>query len=178
MANAKEKRRITTIGTERAQGMLEFAIILPILLMMLFGIIEFGRLLFTYSAVVTAARESSRYGAASGNVDNDPTKPYYYQDCDGIRAAAIRIGSIAGITNTASATNGVVIAYDKGPGAAAVGSGCPAPGPSTVVLNKGDRIIVTVNARFVPMQGLIPSLQPMTITSTVKRTIVVDVNIR
>ena len=50
----------------RAQAMVEFAIALPILLMLLYGILEAGRLLFLYSTVVTASRQAVRYGSATG----------------------------------------------------------------------------------------------------------------
>ncbi|HEX2981595.1 MAG TPA: TadE family protein, partial [Anaerolineaceae bacterium] len=51
----------------RGQGMVEFALALPIILMVIFGIIEFGRLLLSYSAVFSASREAARYGAAVGD---------------------------------------------------------------------------------------------------------------
>ncbi len=46
------------------QGMVEFALALPIFLLLVFGVIEAGHLLMTYSAVYSAAREGARYGAA------------------------------------------------------------------------------------------------------------------
>ena len=49
--------RRRTVG----QGMLEFALALPILLLLLFGIIEFGRLLQAWMAVQNAARFGLRY---------------------------------------------------------------------------------------------------------------------
>lgn len=169
------KKQLSQKRGWKGQGMTEFALTLPILLVLLIGITEFGRLLFTYSAVVTAAREASRYGAAAGVNDSGIL---YYQDCDGIRATAIQIGSIANIPNASNATNGVVITYDRGPSTSAVGSGCPAPGPSTVILNKGDRIIVRVSTQFIPTSGLIPNLPVMTISSEVKRTVVTNVSVR
>ena len=46
--------------------MVEFAIALPVLLLLLYGILEAGRLLFVYSTVVTASRQAARYGATTG----------------------------------------------------------------------------------------------------------------
>ena len=48
---------------EGAQGMVEFALILPLLLLVVFGIIELGRLLVIYSSVGTASREAARYAS-------------------------------------------------------------------------------------------------------------------
>jgi hypothetical protein len=59
----------------RAQGMVEFALALPVFLLLMLGIIEFARLLVTYSAVYTASREAVRYGVATGmntNLANTP----------------------------------------------------------------------------------------------------------
>lgn len=46
----------------RGQGLVEFALILPLLLLIIIGIIEFGRILFIYVNVSNAAREGARYG--------------------------------------------------------------------------------------------------------------------
>jgi len=43
--------------------MIEFAIILPVLLLILLGIIDLGRLFYSYEAVANAAREGARYCA-------------------------------------------------------------------------------------------------------------------
>jgi hypothetical protein len=44
---------------EWAQGMVEFALVLPLLLVLVYGVIEAGRLLFIYSATQTASREAA-----------------------------------------------------------------------------------------------------------------------
>lgn len=46
---------------------LETALMITILLMLMFGIIDIGRALFTENNLVSAAREGARYGAASTN---------------------------------------------------------------------------------------------------------------
>jgi Flp pilus assembly protein TadG len=49
----------------RGQTMVEFALILPVLLMTMYGVMEFGRLLFIYVTTTSAAREATRYASAS-----------------------------------------------------------------------------------------------------------------
>src|SRR5690242_330805 len=71
----------------KAQGMVEFALALPVLLLLILGIFAFGHLFFVYSLVTSASREASRYGAAVGETDSGALR---YQDCDGILAAAVR----------------------------------------------------------------------------------------
>lgn len=47
----------------RGQAMVELAIVLPILLLLVMGIIDFGRIYHGYLAVTTAAREAARQAA-------------------------------------------------------------------------------------------------------------------
>jgi hypothetical protein len=60
-----KERRKKSVG----QSLVEFTIMLPILLMMLSGLIEFGFLLNAYLDVIDAARDAARFSA-----NDDPTK--------------------------------------------------------------------------------------------------------
>src|SRR5512139_2612119 len=121
----------------RSQRMVEFAIILPILLVLIYGMIEVGRLLFMYSTVVTASREAVRYGSATGlNVSGGTER---YKDCAGIRAAAQNVDFLGAIDDA-----NITIQFDHGPGTGAF-AGCP-PGQ----IKNGDRIYVQVTATFYP----------------------------
>ena len=128
----------------KAQGMVEFALVLPILLLLIFGVIEVGRLLFLYSAVMSASREAVRYGSASGEVTS--LTPYY-DDCTGIQDAAMRIGRFAGVSS-----GDLTISYDHGPGTSTFAS-CPLTGTQTVEL--GDRIVVQVITNWTPLLPLV-----------------------
>ena len=59
-----------TVRNERGQTMTEFAFVLPILLVVLFGIIQFGIAFNNYVALTDAARAASRKGAVSRNASN------------------------------------------------------------------------------------------------------------
>jgi Flp pilus assembly protein TadG len=59
------------IENERGQTMTEFAFVLPILLVLLFGIMQFGIIFNNYVALTDAARAASRKGAVSRN-SSDP----------------------------------------------------------------------------------------------------------
>jgi hypothetical protein len=50
-------------GHERGSGLLEMAVVIPLLLLLLVGVVDFGRA-FHYQIVITnAAREGARYGS-------------------------------------------------------------------------------------------------------------------
>ena len=44
----------------QGQALVEFALVLPILLLLIFGIIDAGRLIYTYNTVSNAARNGAR----------------------------------------------------------------------------------------------------------------------
>ncbi len=48
---------------ERGAAAVEFAIILPVLLLVMFGIVEFGTLMYDQIMVTNAAREGARWGS-------------------------------------------------------------------------------------------------------------------
>jgi Flp pilus assembly protein TadG len=60
-------------GRQRGSTMVEFALTVSLLLLMLFGVVDFGRALYAYHFVDHAAKEAARYGAVHGytcNIDN------------------------------------------------------------------------------------------------------------
>lgn len=58
MASINERSRQSGVA------MVEFAIALPLLLLLLFGIAEFGRMLFQYNSLLQAGRDAGRYAAS------------------------------------------------------------------------------------------------------------------
>jgi Flp pilus assembly protein TadG len=60
--------RINNTRGKRGQSILEFAITIPLLLLLLVGIFDFGRATFYYSSITNSAREGARYGII--NPDN------------------------------------------------------------------------------------------------------------
>jgi hypothetical protein len=150
----------------KGQGIVEFALVIPILLLLVFGIIEAGRLLFLYSAVLSSSREAARYGSAAGELSGSLR---YYEDCDGIRNAAMRIGRFAGV----SATD-VSISYDHGPTSSSPFAICPLGADEQIALT--DRVIVQVVSTWQPLLPIV-NFQPVPISSITRRTIIKDVAI-
>jgi hypothetical protein len=58
---------------QRSQAMTEFALVAPVLLLFSFGIIDFGRALYFYTAAGSAAREGARAAAAAQGTSALPT---------------------------------------------------------------------------------------------------------
>jgi hypothetical protein len=121
----------------KGQGMVEFAIVFPLLLLVLFGIIEFGRFMFTHSAAIAASREAARYGSAIQDIGGGIPQ---FEDCQGIREAAKRIGKFAGIED-----GDITIQYSNESGV--YSTSCP-PGQEVGLT---DSISVTVNTSISPL---------------------------
>jgi len=150
---------------ENAQGMVEFALIIPILLVIVFGLMEAGRLLFIYAATMTASREASRYGSAVGGTSTGLPR---YLDCAGMREAARRLGSLAGIQD-----NDITITYDDGNPSHVLGN-CPVGGVGSTWGGLGTRVNVSVSTNYSPIVPLVP-IRAFTISSETARTIIKDV---
>ena len=53
----------TLLREEEGAAVVEFALVLPIFFLIVFGIIDFGRAFYTVNNIISAVREGSRYGA-------------------------------------------------------------------------------------------------------------------
>ena len=155
---------------ENAQTMVEFALVFPLVLLIAFGLIEFGRMVFIYAAVTGAAREGSRYGAAAGDISGnmDP----HYADCAGILNATHQGTILIPIQD-----DDITIKYDEGPGTAYITESCPPVDEYGVdAIDLGDRIIVHAVAHYQPIVSFL-GFNGFDITSENARTILVNVDI-
>jgi Flp pilus assembly protein TadG len=59
-------RGLPPLKGERGSGLVEYAVVFMILITMLLGIVEFGRALYAYHFVSSAAREATRYAMVRG----------------------------------------------------------------------------------------------------------------
>jgi len=56
-----------SLKNEKGQSLVEFAILLPVLLLLLMGILEFGLMLNSYLTINNSAREGARLGIVTGS---------------------------------------------------------------------------------------------------------------
>jgi len=159
----------------RAQAMVEFMLVMPVLIILLYGIIEFSRLIFIFASVSNASRQAARYGAGAGEVNDGTT---FYQDCEGIREVAnesailtefeeINITYDRGLTQDGEQVP--ILDIDPDPNM----DTCPIEGN---LIQNGDRIIVQVIANYEPIIEILP-LDPITIVSANARTFLISIPI-
>jgi TadE-like protein len=73
-SRTRSGRKPRGVHPERGSLVVEAAILLPLLVLALFAIMEFGRLFFTKIAIENATREAGRF-AVTGNKLEDPDSP-------------------------------------------------------------------------------------------------------
>lgn len=155
--------------------MVEFMLVLPLLLLLIYGTIEFARIAFIFTSASNASRAAARYGAASG--ENSEGVPYY-EDCEGIRNVVNQSAYIAKYDQ-------INITYDRGVNPD--GSQIPIlgvdPNPSInscpiedIDVRNGDRIIVQVTTSYEPILSIVP-IDPLKIASSSARTFIVSIPI-
>ncbi len=154
--------------SSRAQAMVEFAIALPVLLVLLVGVMEVGRMLLMYALVNNASRDAARYASAVGLDDSGLYSKYTY--CDGIKATATSSAYFIGNSIT------VTVAYDTGPSGTTLSGDCAHGSVASTTATTGDRVTVTVAATYKPIVKLIPISQ-RTFTSISSRTILGILNL-
>ena len=157
----------------KGQGLVEFALVIPQILLLLMGVIEFGWLVFNYTQLYNGLRESLRYGS----VPSFSTTPNY-ENCAEIRNAIRNTAPQLGVTDAE-----ITIQFD--PGNYGVGTStsyvadCNGAGGAFEFLNgntsvtAGNRIIVTVNHKSQFLTPIISTFDPagFTIYFTAARTI-------
>jgi Flp pilus assembly protein TadG len=58
--------RVRRPRTQRGQSLVEFALILPVIVMIVFGLFDLGRGVFAFNTVAQAARQATRMRPHSG----------------------------------------------------------------------------------------------------------------
>ena len=163
----------------RAQGLVEFALILPVLLLTVFVIIELARVLHAWLAVENGARFGVRY-AVTGEFDADHCTALYGGPCvtetqeDGARIPSIKdvanAGAVAILKNDAISTVGdpgyfkVEVCSSK-TGVALLPSDSNIPTAATCVPTEdpggpGDRVIVSIDFDHPLITPMISTLWP------------------
>lgn len=111
----RPRDRSRTGGRARGQSLVEFALVFPIIILLIAGFVEIGRAVFAYNTIANAARQGARVAAVNQLEDvtecdttrpvEDPFEPHW-----SIRGCAIVAANTLGIT-----TANVSIAYAPPP---------------------------------------------------------------
>lgn len=109
-------------GGAAGQSTVEFALILPVFLMIAVGTIQFGQVFFNYAKLLRSTQEGARYGTVMHNTDNQITARVR-QVSPGGNADGVSIATTLSPTN-----NGTTSAANRGPGNVVTVTGTHAQG--------------------------------------------------
>ncbi len=150
----------------KGQALVEFALVFPVLMAVVIGLIEAGRMIFIYGSNVTASRQAIRYGSATGLNDGGTRK---YLDCSGIQTEAESMGFLANVTN-------VQIKYYDGDTGNEIHD-CTDGNPTADMFKNGDRIEVQTTTHYEPILSFIPAFKGFDMVSSSRRTIFIGITI-
>ncbi|HYH63604.1 MAG TPA: TadE/TadG family type IV pilus assembly protein [Urbifossiella sp.] len=110
----------------RGAAAVEFAVVVPLLLLFLLGIVEVGRLVMVGQLATNGSREAARY-AVQGSADPAAVEAYtrQYLAQTGIPDAAVTDFSIEAYTTTTSIKGAVATGWNPAPTLSAVPQGTP-----------------------------------------------------
>ena len=113
----------TLLPHRHGQSMVEFALILPLMILIIAGIFDLGRAFFASITITNAAREGARYGTLN---------PDYYQGiCDATKNEALNSGISLGYNNITISCNSTMT--------------CPSTGLEVLGCNENQPMIVKVS---------------------------------
>jgi len=100
---------LITSRKEKGQGIVELAIILPFLLIILLGIMDFGRVFYAYVTITNASREGARYGSRyptwiDEGISANPNNVKFHVIQEAANTVTIFPENIAVITDTQTIT--------------------------------------------------------------------------
>jgi len=149
------RRRGSSVHDERAQALVETALVLPLLLILLVGLFDVGRAIWLSNTLAAAVREGSRYGIVHGALSGSPTGPgsasYTPPDTDTVITAQVRTYS-AGV-----------------PSSLTVQSTWPDGNA-----NRGSRIVVSASFPFTPILAQVFLGSGLSVTLRSSSTLVIE----
>jgi Flp pilus assembly protein TadG len=137
------------------QSVVEFALVVPFFLALVFGLLDFGRAVFDYNTIVNAARQGARYGITS------PT------DTSGIDAKVQSVAGPLGVPNG----NITVQCFPANTSTFNTGTTCDSSFNSGAGPKAGDMIAVEVDYTYVPILGNYIKVPTITLKTTTRMVI-------
>ncbi|MCS6803834.1 MAG: TadE/TadG family type IV pilus assembly protein [Acidobacteriota bacterium] len=95
---------------QRGQTLVEFAMAAPILVIMLVGIVDFGRVLMVQHSITNAARQSARLATMTNSAESVYSKINASLASGGLSSDAVTI-SVTGLTGRSGEPTQVTISY-------------------------------------------------------------------
>jgi len=144
------------LGSSRGQTLLEFALVVPVFLMLVFAVMDFGHLFYVEMTMENAVRQAGRY-ATTGNHLADPNNPG--QNLSRVNSIIQTVQQAAAGLNVP--TNSITVS-SVGGGAGSAGG----PGDTvTISVNTGVQMMTPLIAPFFKPNGTYNFTSSVTFTN-------------
>lgn len=147
--------RTSVLCSDRAQALVETALVLPLLLLLIVGLFDVGRAIWLSNTLATAVREGSRYGIVHGALSGSPTGPgsasYTPPNTDTVITAQVRKYA-GGVPSSLT----VLSTWPDGNA------------------NRGSRIVVSASFPFVPILAQVFAGSGLSVTLQSSSTLVIE----
>ncbi|MBN1886647.1 MAG: pilus assembly protein [Thermoflexales bacterium] len=138
----KKNKWMQANGAAVGQGLVEFALVVPVLVFLIMGIIDFGRIIAIYNEASNATREGLRYGLVNP------------KDCAGVEGVVKQ-----SLLLIDSRTVAVTIQLDDGmAGDDHVVATCPIANPANLTIQPGWRLRVGLKTDVSPLTPIVNNL--------------------
>jgi|SRR5579862_1368217 len=144
---------------QRGNALVEFAVMLPVLLLIMLGIMELGRYSYYSIAVANAARAGAAYGAQSDRTAVDDAGMLA-----AVQADATNIASA--ITSPAPVTTQFCTEWNSSNQTESSPAPCPTSTVDTAIIHLRKYVSVTVTAKVNPLFHYFALPSSITVTST------------
>jgi Flp pilus assembly protein TadG len=145
----------SAVRSDRAQALVETALVLPLLLLLIVGLFDVGRAIWLSNTLATAVREGSRYGVVHGALSGSPTGPgsasYTPPNIDTLITAQVRKYA-GGVPNSLT----VLSTWPDG------------------TANRGSRIVVSASFPFTPILAQVFLGSGLSLTLRSSSTLVIE----
>ncbi len=134
----KLARFFTDRSDDRGQSLVEFALLLPLMLLIITGLFDLARAVWQENTLAYAAREGTRYAIVHGSAGSPPANPTAMSPCTDpvicTNIPAVVRGAAVGVPNVT-----VVVTY------------YPYQGSTVLCADRNCRVAVDASAPFVPL---------------------------
>ena len=164
---------------QSAQSMVEFSLVAPILFLLMFLLIDFGRLVYTYAAISWSAREAARIVSLQPQAASDCAALHTAEStAQGFNLSADPNSVLGNSDPNSTSTPNAVQTPPAGQGYIYIwpavassppdaGTNCSGNGQARAVAQSVQDVAVQVKYRWLPLMPLISSLVPAVTITTI-----------
>jgi Flp pilus assembly protein TadG len=105
---------------QRGQSLVEFALVLPLIVLLIFGVLDAGRAIFVYNSLSQAARQANRTAIVDQDADRVRARAIYHAQAVGLTASDVDVCFKQPLTDQRDCSSAVDVCSPMRPGCLAI----------------------------------------------------------